>query len=100
MDMALAYRVQMLPAKTRASRSETYYALRKSGWPQELLDREIDSAISWANSHCMTVQQEKFRKTRAAKKTKLKGDDALDQMFRSVGADPNEIPGNRDWQRT
>lgn len=92
MNRELAFKCQMLPANIRKSRSSSYAQLARSGWAIADLDRDLDSALNWANSHCLVQSQEKSRKTRAAKKQKLRGDDALDAMFASVGADPTEIP--------
>lgn len=92
MNYELAHKCQMLPANIRKSRSNAFTTLAKSGWPISVLDTDLDEAMSWANSHCMVQQQEKARRTRAAKKERLRGDDALDMMFASAGADPTEIP--------
>jgi hypothetical protein len=92
MNRELAYKVQMLPANVRNSRVACETALLKSGWPQEMLEHDLAEAMRWASSHCIVQAQEKSRRTREAKKQKVKGDDALDMMFASVGADPTSIP--------
>jgi hypothetical protein len=77
----------------------------KAVWSRELLEREIDDALAWANSQVLTHKQEKCRRKRAAQKEQIKGDDALDAMFRATGADPAETPTRKrfdqqiDWQR-
>lgn len=92
MNMELAYKVQMLPVKVRNDRSICERELLQRGWPRSVLKDDLDAAMRWANSHCVVASQEKSRRTRETKKTKLRGDDALDLMFSSVGANPQTIP--------
>lgn len=92
MNMELAYKIQMLPATVRTSRSACETKLLMSGWPRDVLERDLSEAMRWASSHCIVAAQEKSRRTREARKNKIKGDDALDQMFASAGADPTSIP--------
>jgi len=92
MNRELAYKVQMLPANIRNSRVACEAELLKSGWPCNVLKNDLSEAMRWASSHCIVQAQEKSRRTREAKKLKVKGDDALDMMFASVGADPASIP--------
>lgn len=96
MNMELAYKVQMLPAKIRESRTMCETMLLKSGWPRDVIDRDIAWAISWANSHCLTKNQEKQRRARARNKEILKGNDAVEAMFASAGITPNEILPKQD----
>jgi len=88
----LAYRIQMMTAKARGSRTVVVTALLRSGWPKDVVDRDVDQALSWANSYCLTQQQEKVRRQRAARKERVRSDDALDAMFAAAGADPADIP--------
>jgi hypothetical protein len=92
MNTLLAYKVQMFPAVVRKSRVQVINRLLNAGWSQDEIDNNVDSAIAWANSQCLVANQEKLRKSRQAKKQKVRGDDALDAMFSACGADPSEIP--------
>jgi hypothetical protein len=92
MNMELAYKVQMLPAKVRNDRSICERELLQRGWSLATLKDDLDAAMRWANSHCVVVAQEKSRQTRETKKQKIRGDDALDLMFASAGVDPTSIP--------
>jgi hypothetical protein len=86
----------MLPQSIRKSRAFASAHLLASGWPAEVIERDLDGALAWANSHCMTQQQEKARRTRAQNKTLVKGADALDMMFAAAGIDPVSIPRKRE----
>lgn len=92
MNYELAHKIQMFTQAVRASRTQTYTKLMLAGWQQDVVERGLDEALAWANTHCLVEKQKKELEARARRKTKLKGDDALDLMFTSVGADPNEIP--------
>jgi hypothetical protein len=92
MNTELAYRCQMLPEDRLGSRAKAYVALVKVGWTRELLDRDLDAALAWAKSQRIAAHQEKVLRKRAAEKMRIKGDDALDEMFRAAGADPADIP--------
>ena len=81
MNMQLAYRVQMFPATIRGSRTSVVEELLKAGWRRDEIDADVDSAIAWANSHCLVTKQERLRKARQAKKEKVRGDDAFDAMI-------------------
>ena len=97
MDKVLAYRCQMLPQEVRKSRTLSVQALLNVGWERERVEMGIDSALAWANSHVLSVKQEKYRKSRHQKK--LKNDDALDLMFTSMGHDPADIPSRDGFHR-
>lgn len=90
-NMELAYKVQMLPASIRESRSLLETKLLGSGWPRDILERDLPGAMRWASSHCLTQSQEKTRRTRAHKKTILKGNAAVEAMFGAAGVKPDEI---------
>jgi hypothetical protein len=92
MNTELAHRCQMLPERLRNSRTLAYTALLKTGWNKDLLDRDRDNALAWAKSQIVVSRQGKLRRQRAANKTRLKNDDALDEMFRAAGCDPADIP--------
>ncbi|MBA2525936.1 MAG: hypothetical protein H0V18_09170 [Pyrinomonadaceae bacterium] len=92
MNKELAYKVQMLPANVWKSRSACETKLLMSGWPKEVLERDLSEAMRWAESHRLVVAQAKLRRTREQKKQKVQGDDALDAMFVSAGAAPASIP--------
>ena len=92
MDIALAYRCQLLPDKDRNSHTRAYTALLKAGWSRDLLDRDLADALAWAKSHVSVAREEKIRRKLAAEKARLKADDALDEMFRAAGCDPADIP--------
>jgi hypothetical protein len=59
----LAYRCSLLTKEALNSRAKAYAALLK-----------------------------KSRRQRATERTRIRGDDALDEMFRAAGADPADIP--------
>jgi hypothetical protein len=88
----LAYRCALLSEDRLKSSTKAYTALVKAGWARELLDRDLDAALAWARSHRIAAHQEKARRQRAAERTRIRGDDALDEMFRAAGADPAVIP--------
>lgn len=94
--MELAYRCQMMSEKLLKSRAFAISELLKSGWQRDVVDQDIDAALSWARSQRLTAKQEKYRRARQVKKSKLKNDDALDVMFSSMGADPAEIPRRKE----
>lgn len=95
MNLELAYRCQMLPKAALNSRSTAERELLKSGWSQEVLGAELDYALSWAKSQQLVAGQERSRKKRAHKKTILKGNDAVEAMFASVGVDADHIIPNQ-----
>jgi hypothetical protein len=88
----LAYRCSLLTKAELNSRTKAYTALVKAGWARELLDRDLDAALAWAKSQRIVAHQEKSRRQRAAQSMRIRGDDALDEMFRAAGADPADIP--------
>ena len=92
----LAYRCALLSEDRLSSRSKAYSALLRAGWARGLLDRDLDAALAWARSHRIAAHQEKARRQRAAEKMRIRGDDALDEMFRAAGADPADIPRRGD----
>jgi hypothetical protein len=87
----LRYRCQLLPERARKSVARAEAALLKSGWAREQLT-DLKGALAWANSQILTTKQRQYRQKRGAAKRHLKGDDALDAMFRAAGADPATIP--------
>lgn len=91
MNRELAYRCQMLLDKDLNSRTFAVTALLKTGWSQEVIDNDIDEALAWARSQRLTAKQEKYRRSRADKKAILKGNDAVEAMFASVGVAPEKI---------
>jgi hypothetical protein len=96
MNLELAYRCQMLPKSALNSRSTAERELLKAGWSQEVLGAELNAALSWARSQRLVADQEKSRRTRANKKTILKGNDAVEAMFASVGVDADHIIPNQN----
>jgi hypothetical protein len=92
MSNELAHRCSLLSEDRLKSRTKAYAALMKAGWAGELLDRDLDAALAWAKSHRIAAHQEKARHQRTTKKMRIRGDDALDEMFRAAGADPADIP--------
>lgn len=90
----LAYRCQMLPQHALDSRSAAERELLKVGWSQKELGQDLDGALAWARSHVIVSGQEIMRKRRQAKSrtSAVRPDDALDEMFKAVGADPTTIP--------
>jgi hypothetical protein len=88
----LAYRCSLLTKEALNSRTKAYAALLKAGWAKELLDRDLDAALAWAKSQRLVAHQEKSRRQRSSERTRIRGDDALDEMFRAAGADPADIP--------
>jgi len=92
----LAYRCALLSEDRLSSRTKAYNALVRAGWARQLLDRDLDAALAWARSHRIAAHQEKARRQRAAEKMRIRGDDALDEMFRAAGADPADIPRRGD----
>jgi hypothetical protein len=91
-NIELAWRCALLPEHRLNSRTKAYTALVKAGWSRELLDRDLDAALAWARSHRIAAHQEDARRQRAVEKMRIRGDDALDEMFRAAGADPADIP--------
>jgi hypothetical protein len=92
MSNELAYRCSLLSEDRLKSRTKAYAALMKAGWASKLLDRDLDAALAWAKSQSIAAHQEKARRQRSAEKMRVRGDDALDEMFRATGADPADIP--------
>jgi hypothetical protein len=92
MNTELAYRCALLSEDRLNSRTKAYTALVKTGWARKLLNRDLDAALAWAKSQHIAAHQEKARRQRAAEKMRIRGDDALDEMFRAAGADPADIP--------
>jgi hypothetical protein len=92
MNTELAFRCTFLSEERLNSRTKAYAALLRAGWARESLDRDLDAALAWAKSHRITVHQGKARRQRAAERMRIRGDDALDEMFRAAGADPADIP--------
>jgi hypothetical protein len=92
MNTELAYRCALLSEDRLNNRTKAYAALVKAGWARKILDRDLDAALAWAKSHRIAAHQEKARRQRAAEKMRIRGDDALDEMFRAAGADPADIP--------
>ena len=88
----LAYRCSLLSKEALNSRTKAYTALMRAGWASELLDRDLDAALAWARSQRIVAHQEKSRRQRTAERLRIRGDDALDEMFRAAGADPADIP--------
>jgi hypothetical protein len=91
----LAYRCALLSEDRLNNRTKAYNALVRAGWSRQLLDRDLDAALAWAKSHRIAAHQERALPQRAAKRMRIRGDDALDEMFRAAGADPADIP--RRW---
>lgn len=99
MDTMLRYRCAQMPERVRESRVRAEADLLKAGWSRELVERGIDDALAWAKSQATVQKQAKYRRQRAARKDRLKSDDALDAMFVRMGHDPAEIPRRKkfDW---
>jgi hypothetical protein len=92
----LRYRCAQMPERLRKSRVLAVTALLNAGWSCELVEREIDDALAWAR--LLVHKQDKYRRRRAARKERLKSDDALDALFVRMGHDPADIPRKKfDW---
>jgi hypothetical protein len=97
MEISLVYRCQLLPDKDRNNLSRAHRALLRAGWNKDVLDRELVGALALAKTQILVPRREKQRRRRDADKARLRGDDALDEMFRAAGCDPADIPRRKDF---